>query len=58
MSKSCIRFAATVPGTGPAVHVRPRQTFRIAQAPDPAATAHDTLTNAPNNWVITDAGPV
>lgn len=29
-----------------------------AAAPDPSGVAHDTLTGAPNNWTITDGGPV
>ena len=26
--------------------------------PNPAASAHSTLTSGPNNWIITDLGPI
>jgi surface protein len=26
--------------------------------PNPAASAHSTLTSGPNNWIITDSGPI
>ena len=52
-----IRFAATIPGTGPAVTLdAPNIPYR--RVPVPAANAHNKLTNPPNFWVITDAGPV
>jgi hypothetical protein len=43
--------------------VKPGVTFEAAPLPysappSAAATAHATLTGAPNNWVITDGGPV
>lgn len=33
-------------------------TSQYSRGPSAAATARDTLTNAPNNWTITDGGPI